>query len=451
MSPADGAYVSYDHTQTVGALAAQAARAGALAIGEDLGTVDPWIRDYLARRGILGTTMLWFAREADGSPLRPGHWRRACMATVGTHDVPPVTAFLNDRRAHRPHAATIPADSLSFQRLLEMPGTPGKRLAALISSIVAARGHREPLEAHQLLHHAIEASAMPDDVRELLGRRYQMLLDTMRQLIVEGQATVTLIDYELVPAGMSMAGSPQIVEAMRETMLAGTPDSVQYQKAPLFLKEALTFPYRYGLGFAGEVVAKRGKAGLNELFKNPPTTTRQIMEPDTFLSGEKLPAMPVPNLKRLFKDYDTVDIGGFGEFDTAMLVGQLATPVIAQKIYPHWRGGYYYAVRPKGKPTAPLGLLYVSRWSSAEKATEFAAIYADGLSKRYRKAVGVTVEGGQPLAGKATPVASRNWTTEEGSILIQTHGDLVLVAESLDHEEHVPEAVFGTTSATGTK
>jgi 4-alpha-glucanotransferase len=94
MSPVAGAYVRYDHTQTVGALAVQAAQAGAVAIGEDLGTVDPWIRDYLARRGILGTTMLWFAREPDGSPLRPGHWRRACMAAVGTHDVPPVTAFL---------------------------------------------------------------------------------------------------------------------------------------------------------------------------------------------------------------------------------------------------------------------------------------------------------------------------------------------------------------------
>lgn len=84
---------------------------------------------------------------------------------------------------------TIPADSAGLQRLLEMPGTPGERLAVLISSIVAARGHREPLEAHQLLNHALQAGAMPDDVRELLGRRYQMLLDTMRQLIVEGQAT----------------------------------------------------------------------------------------------------------------------------------------------------------------------------------------------------------------------------------------------------------------------
>ena len=257
-----------------------------------------------------------------------------------------------------------------------------------------------------------------------------------RQAVVEGQATVTLIDYELIPNGMSVAGSPQIVEAMRETMLAGAPDSVQYQKAPLFLKEALTFPYRYGLLFAGEVVAKRGKAGLNDLFKNPPTTTRQIMEPETFLSGEKLPAMPVPDFKLLFKDYDTVDIGGFGEFDTSMLVGQLATPVIAQKIYPNWRGGYYYAIRPKANPTAPLGLLYVSRWSSPEKAAEFAAIYSGGIAKRYRRADEVKLED-QPT--------NRHWNTEEGPILLQTQGDLVLVTESLDRPDALLQAVVHQT------
>ncbi|HEY3992372.1 MAG TPA: TetR family transcriptional regulator [Ktedonobacteraceae bacterium] len=84
---------------------------------------------------------------------------------------------------------TIPADSTGIQQLLEMPETPGKRLATLISSIVGARGQREPLEAHQLLHHALDADAMPEEIRELLSKRYQMLLATMRQLIVEGQAT----------------------------------------------------------------------------------------------------------------------------------------------------------------------------------------------------------------------------------------------------------------------
>jgi 4-alpha-glucanotransferase len=94
MSPDQGAYVSYDHRLMVGALTREAARAGALAIGEDLGTIDPWIRAYLASQHVLGTGMLWFAREDDGSPLRPQHWRRDCMATVGTHDVPPVAGFV---------------------------------------------------------------------------------------------------------------------------------------------------------------------------------------------------------------------------------------------------------------------------------------------------------------------------------------------------------------------
>jgi len=92
--PDRGAYVRYDHQASVGALARAAGRAGAVAIGEDLGTIDRWVSDYLAGRDILGTMMLWFARAADGTPLLPARWRRACMATVGTHDVPPVPGFV---------------------------------------------------------------------------------------------------------------------------------------------------------------------------------------------------------------------------------------------------------------------------------------------------------------------------------------------------------------------
>src|SRR5215469_2648502 len=83
---------------------------------------------------------------------------------------------------------TIPDASAGFQKLMEMPGTPGERLAMLISRIVGARGQREPLEAHQLLHQALDADVMPEEIRELLSKRYHMLLATMRQLIVEGQA-----------------------------------------------------------------------------------------------------------------------------------------------------------------------------------------------------------------------------------------------------------------------
>jgi 4-alpha-glucanotransferase len=95
MTPDRGAYVRYDHDATVGVLAAEAARARAVAIGEDLGTVEPWLPDYLADRRVLGTSVLWFSRRADGTPLPPADWRRGCLATVSTHDMPPAAAFLS--------------------------------------------------------------------------------------------------------------------------------------------------------------------------------------------------------------------------------------------------------------------------------------------------------------------------------------------------------------------
>jgi AcrR family transcriptional regulator len=100
---------------------------------------------------------------------------------------------------------TVPDDSAGFQKLVEMPGTAGERLATLISNILGARGQREPLEAHQLLLHALDADAMPEETRELLGKRYHMLLVTMRQLIVEGQAegSVALSDPDQLVAVMS--------------------------------------------------------------------------------------------------------------------------------------------------------------------------------------------------------------------------------------------------------
>jgi 4-alpha-glucanotransferase len=94
MGPGQGTYVRYDHELIGDVLCAEAARAQALAIGEDLGTVEPWLRDFLAHRQVLGTSMLWFERYPDGTPRRPQEWRRGCLATVGTHDMPPAATFL---------------------------------------------------------------------------------------------------------------------------------------------------------------------------------------------------------------------------------------------------------------------------------------------------------------------------------------------------------------------
>jgi hypothetical protein len=225
---------------------------------------------------------------------------------------------------------------------------------------------------------------------------------------------------------------------METQMANGTDDSKVFKDAPIFLKESLTFPYSYGLKFVIKLMEKGGKEkAFAEVLANPPHSTRQIMEPGTYLSGEKIAPMRVPEFKRDFKDYLKFDVGAMGEFDVAVLIEQYAGKKLSDRLYPEWRGGYYYAARSKNDAAAPLGLLYVSRWSSAEKASEFAEIYARSLAKRYKKAEGIrnpsSESSQQNPEYKVDVLKGRHaWTTEEGTVVIEEQGDTVLVSESLD-------------------
>lgn len=261
-----------------------------------------------------------------------------------------------------------------------------------------------------------------------------------RQAVVEGQAMVVLLDYSLAPTGKTMLESPQIVEALKQGMLEGTADSPAFRDVPIFLKEELTFPYRYGLDFTGALLQAGGKElAYAGAFKDPPKTTREIMEPKTYLTHEKLSPIKMIDMEKDFQGYDPFDIGAMGEFDVDVLVEQYAGRDEATAIYPEWRGGYYFAGKPKANKSAPIGVLYVSRWSSAAKAAEFAAVYAKSLAQRYQKRQGLGSDG--KVAEDAPPVDSwrtlrgrHAWLTEEGVVVIEVRGDAVLISESLDDQ-----------------
>ena len=89
-----GTYVYYDHEAMMGVILLEAQRAGAVVIGEDLGVVEPWVRDYLRERGVLGTSVVWFEKEGGGWPLRPEHYRDRALAAVNIHDLPPTLGYI---------------------------------------------------------------------------------------------------------------------------------------------------------------------------------------------------------------------------------------------------------------------------------------------------------------------------------------------------------------------
>jgi 4-alpha-glucanotransferase len=115
MLPSQGSYVRYDHEAMVGILALEAHRAGALVVGEDLGVVEPWVRDYLRTRGILGTSIEWFERDDQGQPLPPEAWREYCLASVTTHDLPPTAGYLAGEHILLQHSLGLLTETLDAE------------------------------------------------------------------------------------------------------------------------------------------------------------------------------------------------------------------------------------------------------------------------------------------------------------------------------------------------
>ena len=91
-----GTFVRFDFDAMLSVLMLEAQRAGAIVVGEDLGTVEPWVQEVLADRGILGTSILWFETLESGAIKDPFDWRREVLASVTVHDLPPTAGYLRD-------------------------------------------------------------------------------------------------------------------------------------------------------------------------------------------------------------------------------------------------------------------------------------------------------------------------------------------------------------------
>nr|BFD84817.1 4-alpha-glucanotransferase [Streptomyces sp. Xyl84] len=157
--PTEGTYVRYDAEAMLATLVLEASRAGAVVIGEDLGTVEPGVRETLDRRGVLGTSVLWFERDwdGDGRPLPPGRWRADCLATATTHDLPPTAARLTGEHVALRHRLGLLTRSLEEERA-EAAADAEEWLALLgelgLLEEAEQDGHRAGDQADQAGHHA---------------------------------------------------------------------------------------------------------------------------------------------------------------------------------------------------------------------------------------------------------------------------------------------------------
>ncbi|HEX6255368.1 MAG TPA: 4-alpha-glucanotransferase [Euzebyales bacterium] len=162
-SPADGTYVRYPAEELFAVLTLEARRAGAVVIGEDLGTVDDRIRRLMRERGVAGSAVLWFEVDecTPHGRRRPRDYPRAALASVTTHDLPTATGWWD-------------GSSLEIRDELDLLGRP-------LSEERAERA-REHASMLALLE---EAGIAVDDagVRERVVAMHRLLAETPTALV----------------------------------------------------------------------------------------------------------------------------------------------------------------------------------------------------------------------------------------------------------------------------
>lgn len=143
--PSKGAFVRMAHEEMLAVLALECRKAGAFAVGEDLGTVEPGVRETLEKWGVLGSKVLWF----ETSP--PSAFPRLTLATLSTHDLPTLAGLWSGKDGEEQKALGLPVMIEAMQpvihRLKTMAGLSQKSDA----NEVARRVHRLLAESSSAL------------------------------------------------------------------------------------------------------------------------------------------------------------------------------------------------------------------------------------------------------------------------------------------------------------
>ncbi len=154
--------------------------------------------------------------------------------------------------------------------------------------------------------------------------------------------------------------------------LAGASDpasTAALNAAPPILKETLLWPYTAGLGLAlGAYQTSASFAGVDALFKNPPSTTEQLLHSDKLASREPaVPvALPADFAKQLGKGWKVSIQDTFGELQLGILM-RTGDPKAGTDPAVGWGGDRVSLVEgPNGATAAVVD----TTWDTAQAASD---------------------------------------------------------------------------------
>ncbi|HQR33258.1 MAG TPA: hypothetical protein PLK30_10995 [Blastocatellia bacterium] len=282
---------------------------------------------------------------------------------------------------------------------------------------------QKPVMAHELQH------ALQDQHFNLM--RFEKWpngdgdRETAIHALIEGDATALMYNYQLKPMGGDITKLPSIAGFADQSLAQAERDKQKvFLSAPMALRESLMFSYIYGAAFVQEMLKKRGWAGVSQAFTDLPQSTEQILHFEKYATGEMPIKVQLPDIsKQLGGSWKKLDADVNGEFGYSVILAEFINKKEARQAAAGWGGDQ--SVLYENAKTGQLVLTHLSKWDTEKDAAEFFRAYLQRTAKRY------------PMAKARTNNSEneRAFQTPDGEVLIQLHGQSVLVVEGLPPEQ----------------
>ena len=207
---------------------------------------------------------------------------------------------------------------------------------------------------------------------------------TAREALVEGDATLTMLDFTAQAKLEIMPGAGALVDRMMqdpETLVTSSPDlpgAREMSAAPVWLRDTLLFSYLQGAAFCMDVKRRGGQKLLDYAFTDdPPRSTEQILHPGKWYGRRDDPVvLHLPDLAGELPGYRKAAEGEMGELSMRIFLREgLKNAERGSAAAMGW-GGDRFAVYEKDGGRL---IVWVTEWDTDADAGEFRSAL-EGLS-----------------------------------------------------------------------
>jgi hypothetical protein len=337
---------------------------------------------------------------------------------------------------------------------------------------------QKPVMAHELTH------ALQDQHFNL--RRFEKWphgdsdAELAAHALIEGDATLAMMVY--------MAKNPLVALAFSRSLTTGVATE-QYDQAPRSMRESLIFPYLQGTEWATQLYRKGGWTMVSNAFTRLPLSSEQILHPEKYFDYERPVKIVLPDLSNLLNGiseqtaiskqqtagniqpspvrrqrsagtagvspastrarkspgrttsrpplpsanalptansplpaapWHRIESDVNGEWTYYLILDQfLSAPAESKRAAAGWAGDRFALYEG---PNGQVFLAQLTAWDTQGDAREFFDAYVKRTELRYPGAR----ETDSPLAGER-----REWSTNEGNVLIEVRGQRVVIFEGI--------------------